>query len=465
MHELFFSNILVNTSEMSIPDDVVYSARRLSNYSRNRFKLMPTTSDAVQPGGIVSVTLPEMSTLDLQSVKFHFDVATTVAGADAHRVYGRLPADTASLISRLEVYINGVQVSGSLTDYGTAHRLLKISRTSRDKDGSIDRALSHGTILKSTVNGTEDVSVVLTDFLGFLGESSPRYLNCDMTGQIMIRLTFADASVIGGKVHDVEMTGANYADGTKRTNATNVTYSVSKMFFTVDSVHIADEYTEMLRERLQTEEYIPVLFKEYYSFQNDSITTSNTSVRFGLAATSVDRIYGTFRDANYNTRGVKTHKVEGGLLSDALVNNHYKFICPNNSTDKQGNFVYQYRINSCAYPQYEAGVLDALFECAHTRGKSSMEASGILPTSLEQFQSSLFVAPLTLCHPGSDLKMQSGYNSKGINSQLEFAARGMTLPTEALASSGASGILSCYVLCETTAELRIKLGRDVSVSF
>lgn len=440
---------------MSIPDDVAYAARRLSNYSRNRFKLMPTTSSNVSPGGIVTVTLPEMSTLDLQSLKFHFDVATTKAGTGGDIVYGRLPADASSLISRVEVFINGVQVSGSLSDYGSAARMLKIGRTSRDKDGSTDRALAHGAIVGATVNDVEDVSLVLSDFLGFLGESSPRYLNCDMCGQIMIRVTFQNDSVIGGKVHATTLNGQDYADTTKSGNAALVSYSVSNMFFTVDSVHIADEYTDMLRERLQSEEYIPVLFKEYYSFQQDGISGTETSVRFGLAASSLDRIYATFRDSSYSTKGKHIHSVDSGTLSDALVSNYYRFICPNNKTVKDGNIRFQYRINSCAYPQYEATVTDCLFEVAHTNNKNGLSGRGTMPTSLEQFQKALFVAPLTLCHPGSDLKMQSGYNSKGINSQLEFRTTGMTNSTT----------LSCYILCETTAELRIKMGRDVSVSF
>ena len=95
------------------------------------------------------MNLPEGGAIcDLKSFKMHMDVATTSATVGSTTVYGRLPADAASLISRVEVYLNGVQLQGA-AEYNTICRILKIGRSSRDKDGSTDRALSHGAISMS----------------------------------------------------------------------------------------------------------------------------------------------------------------------------------------------------------------------------------------------------------------------------------------------------------------------------
>ena len=68
------------------------------------------------------------------------------------------------------MYLNGVQLQQGAAEYNTICRMLKIGRSSRDKDGSTDRALSHGAISMS------DASVVVSDWKGFLGESSTRFI-------------------------------------------------------------------------------------------------------------------------------------------------------------------------------------------------------------------------------------------------------------------------------------------------
>ena len=100
------------------------------------------------------MNLPEGGAIcDLKSFKMHMDVATNSATVGGTTVYGRLPADAASLISRVEVYLNGVQLQQGAAEYNTICRMLKIGRSSRDKDGSTDRALSHGAISMSDATG------------------------------------------------------------------------------------------------------------------------------------------------------------------------------------------------------------------------------------------------------------------------------------------------------------------------
>ena len=156
-----------------LPKDVAFAAARMSNYNRNRFRLETVSSETASPGRIVTLNLPENALLDMRSFKFHFDVACntiTVGGATER---GRLPPDASSLISRVEVFINGIQVQQGTAEYGTIARILKIGRSSRDKDGSIDRALQHAAVIPD--DAAEDVSVVLISWCGFLGETATRF--------------------------------------------------------------------------------------------------------------------------------------------------------------------------------------------------------------------------------------------------------------------------------------------------
>ena len=286
-----------------IPKDVIYAAKRMSNYNRNRFRLETVSAETSGPGRIVTCNLPENATLDMRSFKFHCDVLTDSQTENAATVRGRLPADASSLISRVEVYINGIQVMGSLSEYGTAARMLKIGRSNRDRDGSIDRSLSHGAVVSA--DAVEDVSLVISDWIGFLGESAPRYLNTDMLGQIQVRITFAPASVLVAKQNGVAIDNTNLTSADARTAAGRLSYKVSDMFFTIDSVSIDEMYTQMLRERLSTEEFISINYKEYYNFSLDNVTTGSHTTRFSLSVTSLDRLYATFRDSNFQTTGVK----------------------------------------------------------------------------------------------------------------------------------------------------------------
>lgn len=445
-----------------IPKDVIYAAKRMSNYNRNRFRLETVSSDTSGPNKIVTVNMPENATLDMKSFKFHFDAQTDEQVESGATVRGRLPADASSLIQRIEVYINGIQVMGSLSEYGTAARMLKIARSNRDRDGSIDRSLSHGAV--TDANTVEDVSIVMRDWIGFLGESAPRYLNTDMLGQIQVRITFAPASVLIAKENSVAIDNTDLSNLNARTAAGRLSYTISNMFFTVDSVQIDEMYTQMLRERLSTEDFIPINYKEYYNFSLDNITGARHSTRFSLSVTSLDRIYATFRNSNFQTTGVKGFLMGGSSFSENLCSNALHFKSFNNSNSKEGSFKYQFKVNNVSYPQYKAGVLDALFDLAHTTDKVHSSTPGFMPTSLQQYNDGMFVLPLTLCHPGEDLHSQTGYNSKGINTQLVLEVEGQVPPT-ADPDAQTTDSISSYVLCETTAQLRVGLGRNIGVAF
>ena len=444
-----------------IPKDVIFAAKRLSNLNKNRFRLETVSADTAGPGRIVSVNFPEGCLIDSQSFKWHFDVLCTSATVGARTVRGRLPADASSLISRVECFLNGIQVQQGTPEYGTICRLLKIGRSCRDKDGSIDRALHHGAVISA--DAAEDVSVVVSDWVGILNESSTRYWPMDLLGQLQVRITLAPASVLVPKENGVDI-GNNFTDADARSAAEQISYSLSNIYFTVDSVSFDDMYNQMLRERLSTEEFIPLNWKEYYSFSLDGVASNSHTNRLSLSATSIDRLYATFRDGNHQSAGVRGHSMTASTLSETLCSNSLRFRSYNNSNTKQGSLSYQWSVNNVKYPQYRAGVMDSLFELAYTNDKVRDNYNANLVTALAQYNDGMFVLPLTLCHPGESLHVQSGYDSRGINSTLTLEVQGQVPPT-ASAASGESSSFSSYVLVETTAQLRIGLGKNLATVF
>ena len=90
-----------------IPKGIRYVAERLSGMARNRVRLESQGASSVNAGMIISFQLPE-GIIDLRSFKMHGRVTTTESKSSdsTHKIFGKIPADSASLISRIEVQAN-----------------------------------------------------------------------------------------------------------------------------------------------------------------------------------------------------------------------------------------------------------------------------------------------------------------------------------------------------------------------
>ena len=116
-----------------------------------------------------------------------------------------------------------------------------------------------------TNDAVDDLSIVFQPLIGFFAESSTRYIPTSLTGPITVRLTFASTAVLVPKENAVAI-GTQFSAAGDRNAAATVTYTASNIYATVDTVAMGDAYEAMLMERLQTETYLPVNFKDYYSF-------------------------------------------------------------------------------------------------------------------------------------------------------------------------------------------------------
>ena len=155
-----------------IPKSMAMMSAAMNDFVRNRFKLETQGSQTASPSSVVTFNLPESALLHLPSIRFFFNVATTSATQGAATVYGKLPADASSLISKLEIYIGGVQVQNGTAEYNTIARILKIAQGSLPRDQSVDKALSHGAI--DTTDAVDNEQLCLQEWRGFLGESAAR---------------------------------------------------------------------------------------------------------------------------------------------------------------------------------------------------------------------------------------------------------------------------------------------------
>jgi hypothetical protein len=442
-----------------VPKSVAFATAALTGFNRNRYRLETAGATSAGPSSIVTITLPSNAVVDLKSLRVHMDLTTT---SDAvNNVFAKLPADVSSLIQSCEVYIGGVQVTQSCSEYNTVCRVLKAVRSSRDRDGSVDHLLSHGVIDSS--DAVDNVSVVFTPTIGFLGESSTRFMPTSLTGDITIRLTFAPTSVLAFKQQTVAI-GGDFADANSRAAAALLTYSASNIFATCDTIALGDAYERMLMDRLSTEEFLPVNFKEYYTFSLHGTTGGAHSIKFNLSASSIDACYAVFRDSNYQTPGIKTQLYTGASFTDTSCANAFYFKSFNSSNTLMGNLRYHWTVANVRYPQYQASILDAAADLSLVTDQVHTESRGHMVTSLSHFNNGACVIPLILNMPGQGLNVSAGYNSKGSSTQMSLEVSGQTPPTAA-AATGTTAALSTFVVVETTAQLRISGNRQIGVSF
>lgn len=447
-----------------LPANLLFVAEQLSHYNRNRFKIEPTGSSEAKAGQIVTINLPENCLLDSASIRFHFD-------ADAGKatdIAGLLPENADAFIGNLEVYVNGIQVQQSAQEYNTIAHALRLGGKSQDNQQTKGRLVNHSAVYADASNtplgivpGTtgEKASLVIDEWCGFLNQVSTRFINTQILGNIQIRLTLASNAVLSGctiaeKANDVAIDTASTAGKIPA-------YTLSNMWFSVDSIVVPDAYNQLLRNQL-SQSVLPLNYNEYYTFTSPDSNSSSEHIsnRFSLAAGSIDKLLALNRLADYNTFGAAT-KIEGNSplenIGNALVGKYFtssSFKKTGEYDHLDGSLRWSWNVNNVKYPQYDATNSEAMADVAYSCDKVGIHADGVLISSPSAFCRGLAVYSLQLNHPGLGLKCQSGYNSRGINSTLGFNMTG-------LRASAKNNI----IIAVTTAQMRISAGKSVAISF
>ena len=84
-------------------------------------------------------------------------------------------------------------------------------------------------------------------------------------------------------------------------------------------------------------------------------------------------------------------------------------------------------------------------------------------TGLTDFNDGKCVIPLQLQMPGQPVNLQTGYNSRGNNTQFSVSLQGQVVPA-ADADAQVTAAISTLVVVETTAQMRIAGAKQISIS-
>jgi hypothetical protein len=466
-----------------LPPNVSYFMSRLMGVSTSHFKIFPQNSGSQSANKILRFELPSNTLLNLKSCRMLFNVTTTATDT---LTQARLPNDTRSFIDRMAIYMGGVLVQNSFSNYN----VLVHSKKALGADRCSDTVLTHPEICRTTsyhtgsafstglVDGRNETydslanQLAIVDWEGFLGTAEPGIIDTGLFPQITIEITLAENVVCPSITHAdgvaLTLTNAGNTTGIGSTSTTGTaSYTMDNITMQVEVLGMASSVLdEVVAQRVSQVGYLSIPFKNYFSFSSSHSSTS----RFNVNSASWDRLWVAWRDSAGGSVSapvaVSGHKIAGaftGLTTGAttcdgvdlgkpqydvggsLDTNKEKYVArafnfkePLLAGQTVSN--YQLQINSANYPAYKLTVPEAY---ALTMNSIDVyDKTRVM--SLDQYRDNYFVHCYRFCLPESDYsRLSSGLDTRATSAQCALVTENVTTSTP------------CFIFAEVTSELRV----------
>jgi hypothetical protein len=416
-----------------------------------------------------------------------FNVTTTATGAVTS---ARLPNDTRSFIDRMAIYMGGVLVQNSFSNYNTLVHAKKSLGADRCSDTTLThpeicRAVSYHTGVAFDATGTKSEAIhetydslanqlAIVDWEGFLGTAEPGIIDTGLFPQITIEITLADNVILPQQVYAVStplaLATTASTGGIAQVGAGTASYTMDNITMQVEVLGMASSVLdEVVAQRVSQVGYLSIPFKNYFSFSSSHSATS----RFNVNSASWDRLWVAWRDANggsvsgavpvsgYKLAGAFTaiatsgasytnnisqdigkpqYDVGGSLDTnkEKYVARAFNFVEPLLSGQTVSN--YQLQINSANYPAYKLTVPEA-----YTLTMNSIDVyDKTRVMTLDQYRDNYFVQCYRFCLPESDYsRLSSGLDTRATSAQCALVTENVTTSTP------------CFLFAEVTSELRV----------
>ncbi len=466
-----------------LPPNVSYFMSRLQGVSTSHFKIFPQNSGSQSANKIIRFELPSNTLLNLRSCRMLFNVTTTSTSAVAQ---ARLPNDTRSFVDRMAIYMGGVLVQNSFSNYNT----LVHAKKALGADRCSDLTLTHPEICRTTSYHTGIAfdagatavearhesydslanQLAITDWESFLGSAEPGIIDTGLFPQITIEITLADNVIlpqcVWAATTPLALATTATTGGIAAVGAGTASYTMDNITMQVEVLGMASSVLdEVVAQRISQVGYLSIPFKNYFSFSSSHSATS----RFNVNSASWDRLWVAWRDANGGTvsgavpvsgyklagafagatSGASTTTVaigvpqydSGGSLDtnkEKYVARAFNFVEPLLAGQTVSN--YQLQINSANYPAYKLTVPEA-----YTLTMNSIDVyDKTRVMSLDQYRDNYFVQCYRFFLPESDYsRLSSGIDTRNTSSVCAIVTENVTNSTP------------CFIFAEVTSELRV----------
>ena len=467
-----------------LPPNVSYFMSRLLGVSTSHFKIYPQNSGVQSANKIIRFELPSNTLLNLKSCRMLFNVTTT---ATDDLTQARLPNDTRSFIDRMAIYMGGVLVQNSFSNYNT----LVHAKKALGADRCSDSVLTHPEICRATSYHTGSAfstgsaaagrhetydslanQLAIVDWEGFLGTAEPGIIDTGLFPQITIEITLADnivcpsitcaSGVTLALAQNLTQTGTGICNTSTTGTAS---YTMDNITMQVEVLGMASSVLdEVVAQRVSQVGYLSIPFKNYFSFSSSHSATS----RFNVNSASWDRLWVAWRDGSggsvsapvpvsgYKLAGAFAAPTSAGSPTVAIgvpqydsggsldtnkekyIARAFNFVEPLLSGQTVSN--YQLQINSANYPAYKLTVPEA-----YTLTMNSIDVyDKTRVMTLDQYRDNFFVHCYRFCLPESDYsRLSSGLDTRATSAQCALVTENVTTSTP------------CFIFAEVTSELRV----------
>jgi hypothetical protein len=421
---VFFKNnyIVLNKKTMSTayPRSLSSFVNRISNYSRNTFKLTPYRTDSVTASQIIVCDLPSNALCDMETLCLRAKITTAATG------FAHLPKHIESLIDKIVVEVNGATL-GSASSLNHVYNLLlqyqngsdlKIKRTPYQNGAG-------QTAAPATANIT-DQPIAIHSFLGFVSSVKPSVLDTALLGNVRIHIYLAPATVLP------------ISNG-----ATGVSYTLNSIYFMIDTIDISDGvYYNLHNQFLLSGGVYELPFTSIYTAMF-SVGSYTQSSRFSINTQSLDMLAACF---------LPNHGTQSEINAATATSAYFNKTATNLDT-------WQMEVGGVSIPQFAASGSDTLPLALNALCLSQDTLGGFdsLITTDAVYKANFFAPIVRLNHPTEESeRFISGINTLGSSTNVLF---------KSTATSGAAALTNCQLLiCAfCTSSLRVSAGRSIQV--
>lgn len=463
-----------------LPPNLTYFMGRMQGVSTSHFKIFPQNTGTQTANKIIRFELPSNSLINFASTRILFNVATATNNAQA----ARLPNDTRSFIDRMAIYMGGVLVQNSFSNYNVLVHAQKALGADRCSDTTLThqeicraRSYHNDAVLDNSENYlTPDVQLAITDFLGFLGSAEPKIQDSGNYPQITCEITLADNVIIPSMeaANDTILATTSTTGGICQTSNVGANYTLSDITMQIEVLGMASSVLdEVVAQRISQVGYLSIPFTNYFSFSS----THNTTSRFNINSSSFNKLIVCWRNpANASAQApqvVQGHKIAGAFTSTVTTpsaagttvaelnqdigkcqydsggtydTNSERYVArffnfeERNANPTTAPTTFQLQINSANYPAFKLTVPEVY---ALTMNSIDIYDKN-RKMSLDQYRKNFFVQVYRFDLPESSYsRVASGLDTRNSSAQCAMVTENMTADT------------NCFMFCECTSELRV----------
>jgi len=290
------------SSGFYVPDSLKFYVNKLS-FSKNRVKLQALSSQVANPNGQIIVRLPSNTMLNMASLTMTGSVRASIsAAADNEGI--ALPTNLDySFIESISIIANGGVISQPFLNYKLIANVLndvyggdeKIDNRAALQGSRPSLLYDYLAISTAPAPGAASAYVPfsINSWLSPLQSMSPSYINTNLLGDLELRITLTDTSVI--QSGSTSLPAAAFAGASAGGQAVaglqaRCSYDMKDIAFYIETASIQSNILDQaIDAKLRSGEPINIPFENIFSFQQTN-NGASFNQRFSVSSQSINKV-------------------------------------------------------------------------------------------------------------------------------------------------------------------------------